>query len=610
MGFYYNKFFSIILGCTFIITFTSCEFSNDLPLSKDIYTYKTTSKDSLSIQDAIKISKKGFFKKSKTYKKTKDSTLWCLLEIQKGDLNKNNDNFLVGSDPFINSGKAFIIKNKSSKIIELHKFVHNKQNAFDFIFYRTAAWKLPKEVATGDTIFLKLKGHSLRNRIDFFIHDLNSFLKISQLEYYWYGIITAFLLSLSIILLGYSILIREYSIIYYVLYVFFLVLDFYSSRGLGKQFFWSSNDFLMQNRSYPFLLASTFISFFFIYFYQYNSKNVFFRKIFKFFASISLVAVILSVLNYYVKIHDNFTGITFNSLQLIALIYLVIHIILAKRKQIPVYLALGFSIPFVVLIIYQLLIPYLETGGSLISRFLFLNLPYIAFTLEITVISFYIFDRMVKVQRRYFKLKRINNSLRRHVNNMALETELSQRKKLLNSIHDSFGGSIEALKYRLRNDNSISNIENVIDNFSDQYRFILKNLDNPQIDSNNIETYMINYAEELEQIFSIQFKTTISLINFFVNKAYCMHIYLSYCELITNAIKHSKASKIGINAFTDNHFLILKVSDNGIGFKNTKKLGYGINSIKDRTNKFGGEFYIEQSTSGSVITLKLPLKHE
>jgi len=606
MEFCYSKSL-LYFALAFILTlFCSCD-NDNLSRSKNIYTLLTAKNDSLTVADILTPEIRNQFKKSKTYKKTNDSILWCFLTIKKEDLS-NKTNFLVSSDPFLTSGKAYIIRNDKQEVTQLHTFTHNKKNAFNFVFYRNAVWELPNTINIGDKILLKLEGHKLRNRIDFFIHDLNSFLKIVELEYFWLGTLATFLIVLCILLLIYAILIKEFSILYYVLYVVFLVLDFYSSKGFGKQFLWSSNEFLMQNRSYSFLLASTFLSFFFTYFYPYDTRNIVYKNIFKYLGIASLVAVIGSILNYYVAIHDNYTGITFYGLQFIALIYLIIHILLAVNKQIPKYLAFGFSIPFIALISYQLSIPYINTGSSLIKRFLFLNLPYIAFTIEIMIMSYYIFDKMVKVQRRYFKLKRINNSLTKNMNSMTLEAELNERNKLLSNIHDSFGGSIEALKYSLKIDNSSINVEKAIDSFYSQYRLLLRNLDNPEINSNNLENYMNTYLEELEHIFPIYFISYITVDNLFIHKEKCTHVYLSFCELITNAIKHSKATKVKVNFFSSKNELILEILDDGVGFSETKKRGYGLKSIEERTTKFNGTLKITSNDLGSCVILKLPLQ--
>ena len=609
MGFCFNKLLYIISIILFLALFYSCNNETQRPTSKNIYTLLSAKSDSLTISDILTPEKKSAFKKSKTYKKTNDSILWCLVTIKKEDLS-DKANFLVSSDPFLQFGKAFIVKNNAEEVEELHTFIHNKRNAFNFVFYRNPVWELPNNITAGDKIILKLEGHKLRNRVDFFIYDINSFLKTVELEYYWYGLWTTFLILLCVILLVYAFLIKKFAIVYYVLYIISLVFDFYSSRGIGKQFLWFSNDFLMQNRSYSFLLSCTFLSLFFVYFYQYDRKNKIYQNVFKFLGIISILAVISSVINYYITIHSNFAGIAFSSLQLVVFVFLVIHIILAINKQIPKYLAVGFSITFITVIIYQLSIPYVETGSPLISRFLFTNLPYIAFLIEITIMSFFIFDKMIKIQKRYFKLKRLNSSLTNTMTSMTLQAELNERNKLLSTIHDSFGGSIEALKYSLKTDQSSVNVEKVINEFDSRYRLLLKNLDNPQVNANNLENQLQVYVSELEKIFPIHFTSKIDIHNVYINNEKCMHIYLSFCELITNAIKHSKASKIDINFVFSKNELILVITDNGVGFSETAQKGYGLKSIKERTTKLNGNLEIKHNHLGSCIILKLSVHYE
>ncbi len=591
------------------LLFTNCELTGDLPRSKDIFTYTSAPNDSLSIEEIVSHRQKYSFKKSRAYKRNlNDSILWATITIQGHDLHNGISNFLVSSDPHLNSGKAYIVKNRDTSISALNEFIHNKKNAFDFIWYRSAIWELPKDIEVGDKIYLRLKGNYLKNRIDFFIYDLNSFLKVSQFEYYWYGFLGSFLLSLAMVMLIYGFITNRLSIILYVLYIFFLVLDFYAFKGIAKQNVWYASDFFMINREYKYMLTTASLNFFFVYFYQYNKKNLIFRKLFQFLGIYGLVGAVISVINYFFTIHEDFFELTFLSLNYICIAYSIAHVILAIRKQIPIYLAVGFSIPLIGLATYQVMIPRIETGGSILARFLFLNLPYVAFTVEIMIIGFFIFERIAKVQKRYIRLKRINNTIKKNMTEMVIEAEINQRNKLLNNVHDSFGGAIEALKYGLKKDNSTQNIDKTVDHFYSQYRLILKNLDNPQVDSNNLEKYLKEYVEELSNIFKIRFNINIQVATIPIHKEYCLHVYYAYCELLTNAIKHAKASEISVDLVSKDSFLILTVSDNGVGMHKNIKMGYGLKFIKEKTEKLNGCLSISKSNTINNITLKIPLQ--
>lgn len=77
-------------------------------------------------------------------------------------------------------------------------------------------------------------------------------------------------------------------------------------------------------------------------------------------------------------------------------------------------------------------------------------------------------------------------------------------------------------------------------------------------------------------------------------------------EIITNIIKHARASKITIVIYEDENNFNMSVKDNGKGYDTLKKSGLGINSIKTRVQKMGGKTRILSNNSGTEINIILP----
>ena len=88
-------------------------------------------------------------------------------------------------------------------------------------------------------------------------------------------------------------------------------------------------------------------------------------------------------------------------------------------------------------------------------------------------------------------------------------------------------------------------------------------------------------------------------------------------ELITNINNHSKANIVDLNLIYSNPFILLTISDNGIGVPGDiiKKLNkneidiehMGLQGIKDRVNLFDGSFSIKSNfKNGTFIRIKIP----
>ena len=81
-------------------------------------------------------------------------------------------------------------------------------------------------------------------------------------------------------------------------------------------------------------------------------------------------------------------------------------------------------------------------------------------------------------------------------------------------------------------------------------------------------------------------------------------------EAITNAVRHSGASRVDVELSVDpeQHRLTLSVTDDGIGLRKTETFGFGIQSMRQRAQEVGGDCVIGTHPSGGVVvTAHLPL---
>lgn len=87
-----------------------------------------------------------------------------------------------------------------------------------------------------------------------------------------------------------------------------------------------------------------------------------------------------------------------------------------------------------------------------------------------------------------------------------------------------------------------------------------------------------------------------------------LHIYRIMQELINNTIKYAKASEAKVRFVTDRRDLILRYSDDGIGFDPDEVgSGLGISNIKTRVALLDGELTLESTPGrGMTATIKFP----
>ena len=77
-------------------------------------------------------------------------------------------------------------------------------------------------------------------------------------------------------------------------------------------------------------------------------------------------------------------------------------------------------------------------------------------------------------------------------------------------------------------------------------------------------------------------------------------------ELLNNAGRHAKATKLKYEAKVETGTLEIKVEDNGEGFKPIK-FGNGLLNLSDRAAKYGGEVRVDNLESGLRVTWQVTI---
>jgi signal transduction histidine kinase len=83
-------------------------------------------------------------------------------------------------------------------------------------------------------------------------------------------------------------------------------------------------------------------------------------------------------------------------------------------------------------------------------------------------------------------------------------------------------------------------------------------------------------------------------------------------EIITNALKHAKASEINVQINQIGNTLGIIIEDNGIGFDSGKiQKGLGFQSIEERCSKLGGSVSFESEKGhGTTVFVDIPVDHQ
>ena len=237
------KILIILLFCPFAL------FSQEKSTSiyKELKTFYTDNKEDYTIKTVANKYLEGAFKKEenlKIYKNLNTQTLWYHFSIKPSKKDIKNKYFTI-SNTYLPFGKIYLVKN--NKIDSLHQVSFNKNFPHKNIFYRNPVWKIPLDSILKTDVFLKIKSEVGRTRLVMYLETENEFLKRIETEYFYFGLFISFLISMTLILVFFSVLKKEYAVLFYALYIVTVLFEFLAGKGLGVQYFWSSNSFVIEH---------------------------------------------------------------------------------------------------------------------------------------------------------------------------------------------------------------------------------------------------------------------------------------------------------------------------------------------------------------------------
>ena len=121
-----------------------------------------------------------------------------------------------------------------------------------------------------------------------------------------------------------------------------------------------------------------------------------------------------------------------------------------------------------------------------------------------------------------------------------------------------------------------------------------------------IENLVLMQKNTFGTIFNCSINKKIKWENFNIKQK--TNIYLIIQELLQNVNKHSHAEKCFVFILEKENSLIIRVHDDGIGFKyNPEKTGIGITSMKDRISRLKGQININSEKETTTVSIQIPI---
>jgi signal transduction histidine kinase len=203
------------------------------------------------------------------------------------------------------------------------------------------------------------------------------------------------------------------------------------------------------------------------------------------------------------------------------------------------------------------------------------------------------------------------NEERTQVASKIISAQEDERQRISQDLHDDLGSTLSMLKFQLEESNKLFDSK-LLNEISITNKAVE---DLRQISYNLMPTMFLQRG----LLMALEEFITINKISSRVEFIYSgtenrlnldteLNIFRIIKELLNNAIKHAKASKIELQIIYYDSFMYISVEDNGIGFeeKGVALTGNGLKNINLRVNYLNGKLSLESSPKGTLVLIEIP----
>lgn len=228
-------------------------------------------------------------------------------------------------------------------------------------------------------------------------------------------------------------------------------------------------------------------------------------------------------------------------------------------------------------------------------------------------------QRLLNIQQAEISTQNINNLLKDQELKLikaSISGQDKERQRISQELHDSIGGNLAAIKLQLNHlvissSPKIKNLTILLDETYQQVRNLSHTLIPKKFTHHKfcevLESYFNNIGEasNITTSFTVYPKKEIDALNEEIQ----IEIFKIIQELLTNTIKHAKASKIDLQLNLIENILNILFEDNGIGFNpDDYKPGIGFINLENRIDKLSGSFVIDSKFKrGTIANIEIPV---
>ncbi|MEY4591355.1 MAG: hypothetical protein RIR18_250 [Pseudomonadota bacterium] len=201
--------------------------------------------------------------------------------------------------------------------------------------------------------------------------------------------------------------------------------------------------------------------------------------------------------------------------------------------------------------------------------------------------------------------------------------EEKERQAIARDLHDDLGQLLHVAKIRLdqltkkiackETAEQVQQIDELLAAASERVRFLTAQLSPPVLETLGLVPALAWLGEEMQRVYGLAVVVKDDGLPKPLDTAQTIILYRAARELLINVFKHAKSPFAKVETMNDDGYLMLRVTDEGVGIVDLEAAmaganGFGLTSVRERINYLDGTMDIEAvPNDGTVVILRLPL---
>lgn len=230
-------------------------------------------------------------------------------------------------------------------------------------------------------------------------------------------------------------------------------------------------------------------------------------------------------------------------------------------------------------------------------------------------IFFFFVTYQKRLLQKQLELNKVKHDQQEEILRNTIHSQEKERKRIAQDLHDEVGamlsvvklnvGRIERKSEEAKAKELAAETKTYLDDVITQVRRISRALLPPSLEKLGLFHALEELANWVNKSDQLQIECWKNGEQFRFESKHELAIFRVVQELINNAIKHSEATIIKLNARFINNTVAISLSDNGKGFKLDEKMntGLGLRNLQSRTEIIGAKFKLKSEPNKGTTAI-------